>query len=491
MSAPLPRSADSLMQIRSITAWSIVAAEVVLALVIIAVEMNHGVFHWSSTLAAVGIAASSFYFRAHTDNEWVRNLAAALLMGQVMLLLAAFEGSGYVLDMHMVFFAGLGLVAGLCSIGAVASATVAVALHHVLLNVIYPMAVFPTGADFTRVIIHAVILLVEAGALSLLILQLERALATNAEALEAAEAARAKTEHLSAESEVANQRSRERNQTMERAIGEFSRVIDDTLQRTVREVNEMSAAVEQLTRNAEASQRQVEVASEGALTANDRMQGVAGSVGELASSTGEIAQQVQRTSASVSAVRTAGEESLGAMDALRAASEKIGNVIALIQAIAEQTNLLALNATIEAARAGEAGKGFAVVASEVKSLAVQTTRAIEEISQQILSVQNAASNSANAINAIVERVQGIDAYMASIAAAVEEQDSTTRGISETMQETAEGATQSSRALAEVMSQAAQVQSVAGALRQTASRVGEATNVVQREVASFIRLAREA
>ncbi|WP_369292641.1 methyl-accepting chemotaxis protein [Bradyrhizobium yuanmingense] len=71
------------------------------------------------------------------------------------------------------------------------------------------------------------------------------------------------------------------------------------------------------------------------------------------------------------------------MAGLAAAAERIGSVVQLIAAIAQQTNLLALNATIEAGRVGEAGKGFAIVAQEVKSLASQTAQATVEISGQI------------------------------------------------------------------------------------------------------------
>ena len=81
-------------------------------------------------------------------------------------------------------------------------------------------------------------------------------------------------------------------------------------------------------------------------------------------------------------------------------SQEIATVIKLINGIAEQTNLLALNATIEAARAGEAGKGFAVVASEVKELAQETARATEDISQRVEAIQADTAGAVEAISRI-------------------------------------------------------------------------------------------
>ena len=85
---------------------------------------------------------------------------------------------------------------------------------------------------------------------------------------------------------------------------------------------------------------------------------------------------------------------------LSSGASRIGDVVKLIRAIAEQTNLLALNATIEAARAGEAGRGFAVVASEVKTLASQTAKATEEIATQIGAIQGSTAQAVEAIRQI-------------------------------------------------------------------------------------------
>src|SRR5690606_38918239 len=99
-------------------------------------------------------------------------------------------------------------------------------------------------------------------------------------------------------------------------------------------------------------------------------------------------------------------------------ARKIGEVVDLITEIAEQTNLLALNATIEAARAGEAGKGFAVVASEVKALAQQTQRATGEIGSQIQAIQSSSTATAD----VLERIQ------ATIKQVAEEADKMTHAI---------------------------------------------------------------
>src|SRR5690606_13075857 len=99
-------------------------------------------------------------------------------------------------------------------------------------------------------------------------------------------------------------------------------------------------------------------------------------------------------------------------------AEEIGVVVKAITSIAEQTNLLALNATIEAARAGEAGKGFAVVASEVKDLARESARAAEDIAGRIAQNQVQTAEVVDAIEQISAVIAQIDDYQTTIAAAV-------------------------------------------------------------------------
>lgn len=105
----------------------------------------------------------------------------------------------------------------------------------------------------------------------------------------------------------------------------------------------------------------------------------------------------------------------------------------MITDIASQTNLVALNATIEAARAGEAGTGFAVVASKVKNLANQTSKAADEIGQQIGAMPSATQGAVSAIGEIKSIIDRLNSVASSIAAAVEEQGVATQEISRNVQ----------------------------------------------------------
>jgi len=165
---------------------------------------------------------------------------------------------------------------------------------------------------------------------------------------------------------------------------------------------------------------------------------IASATEELATSIQEIGRQLNGATQTAQKAKDMSTNSANALTRLVSASQQIGDVIGLIQQIAAQTNLLALNATIEAARAGEAGRGFAIVASEVKELAGQTAKATEEISAQIGAIQSGTAEAVDNISKVAAVMQDIDHITTAIASAVEEQGAATREISDNVQSAANG-----------------------------------------------------
>jgi methyl-accepting chemotaxis protein len=217
------------------------------------------------------------------------------------------------------------------------------------------------------------------------------------------------------------------------------------------------------------------------------VQTVAAATEQLAASVQEISRQVAQSARIAGKAVADARVSDATVQTLVAGSQKIGDVVTAIHDIAGKTNLLALNATIEAARAGEAGKGFAVVASEVKALANQTGRATEEISGQIVQIQEATQQTVATLRGITGTIGEINDIAAAIAAAVEQQSSTTQEIARNVQQAASGTQEVSHTIARVKQDATETGTAAnqvlGAARQLAHQAQSLTGEVDQFIAA--------
>jgi len=219
-----------------------------------------------------------------------------------------------------------------------------------------------------------------------------------------------------------------RQAAVEDLIARFRDASSGMIAEADRASDELGAVSAELTTAAGESRTRAASAREASTRASSNVQSVATAAEELAASIAEIAGQIARTSAMVGDAADNARGTNAKVAGLAATAGRIGEVVGLIEAIAEQTNLLALNATIEAARAGEAGRGFSVVASEVKSLAAQTSRATEEIARQVGAIQTETQEAVAAIRIIAAAMAEANGYTSAIAAAIEEQSAATNEI---------------------------------------------------------------
>jgi len=260
-------------------------------------------------------------------------------------------------------------------------------------------------------------------------------------------------------------------------LARFGADIEKTLSELATICNQMRSASGTLSTTADEASERTAGAVAASSDASVNMRDIASAADELAMSVNEIDRQVAQSSAVSSKAVSEAESTNAAVKELSEAAGRIGHVVSLITDIAEQTNLLALNATIEAARAGEAGRGFAIVASEVKALAGQTAKATEDIASQISGMQNATTRAIQAIGAIERTIRDIGEISSTIAAAVTEQGAATQEIARSVEmaarRTADTAAEVERvgeSTAATRTNAATVTSVAGDLGAVAARV---------------------
>lgn len=389
----------------------------------------------AAAMAAPGIALAAM---KPTDQATAFAIAIGLV-AQVSLIVFAMSGHPWQIDVHMYYFATLAMLAGFCDWRVLVAGAGVTAIHHLSFNFLIPAAVFPGGASFGRVVIHAVIVVIETAMLTWVVITLGKMMALSHAGQLAAEEARRKDIELAAVRAGDAARVARRASAVDGLSAEFEseiRAALASLDSAFKEVRHQAEALEGVAEQTRSSS--MEVLSRSGRTA-ENIQNVAASGEELAASISEIGRSAEKSSEIASRAVTGARETDRHVQDLSQAARSIGEVVDLIRSIAEQTNLLALNATIEAARAGEAGKGFAVVAAEVKTLANQTAKATEEIAAKVNEMQLATQGSVTSIRDITHTIDEMNDIASAIAAAVTQQSSATQEIAVNVQEAATGA----------------------------------------------------
>jgi methyl-accepting chemotaxis protein len=276
-----------------------------------------------------------------------------------------------------------------------------------------------------------------------------------------------------------------RQQAMEQHIARFESQMRETLDALGAASRQMGETSGNMSSISERTSGQVQEAVRASGTASSSVQSVAAASEELSSSINDISRQVSHAANIAQRAVAQARETDGTVQGLAQSAGRIGEVVELINSIAGQTNLLALNATIEAARAGEAGRGFSVVATEVKSLATQTAKATEEISQQISAVQKVAGEAMEAIKAIGGTIAEVSEVATAIAAAVEEQGAATQEITRNTQAAATGTQAVTDNIAGVSAGAKATGSAAHSVQTAAEALDQRTRQLQAQVNEFL------
>ena len=277
----------------------------------------------------------------------------------------------------------------------------------------------------------------------------------------------------------------QRTRAIEDLIAQFEEVSQRALGKVGDAAQEMESAahaLDQSSRSASETTAQVNASSG---RAAENVDTVAAAAEEMTGSIAEIAQQISRSTEIAQDAANRVEQTNGDVAALNDAANKIGDIVSLINDIAEQTNLLALNATIEAARAGEAGKGFAVVASEVKTLAEQTGKATSSISDQITGIQGATGKAVEAIGSIGEVISEMNNISAAIAAAMEEQRAAASEITRAAHDAASGARDVSQSIANVDAAASETGQCAAQVNAASTALNTESDGLKKAVADFL------
>ncbi len=384
-------------------------------------------------LALVALLAyPTWLWRTGATDSTARIAASMALVAIPAIMLFAFRGMAWQVDLHMAFFAALAITAVLCDWRAIIGATLVVAVHHLVLGMAVPDWVFLGGSSFARILLHAVILLGEAGALvfiSARVVALLDAIAQKDAVQRATEAAiTAEREQRMRELESASTalahglEGLSRGELHHRITGSmpsgyatiqayFNEAIESL--RTL--VEAVSGGAAQLDQNSSQIAHAAEDLAARSERTSARIDDASSAIGQidarLSKGNSTVRETVARADEAIDSVRRGRgvtDDAVHTMECVATSAKGIDDVIEGLDKIAFQTRVLAMNAAVEAGRAGEAGRGFAVVADLVGQLAMRSEEEAKRAREQLTATQDQVASAVTAIGQVDGALNGIE-----------------------------------------------------------------------------------
>lgn len=386
---------------------------------------------WLAVAAAVGLI---YLVRPHKAT--CRAAIGAGLCLMPALLVEQLSGHPWQDDAQMYFFAVLAVTAAMLDLGAVLAGAAAIALHPLVMDFARPGVAFPGAADLGRVAFHALIVAFEAGALAWLLRRAAQAIVQAEKA--GSETARLALERADEEAGAELRAAAERRETVHAMADELERSLTAIAEMLAHSAVELSASADALASFAGRAAAEAEEAAADAQATGAGLRTVAAASEEMMATVHEITRRMNESAGVVANAVGEVEATNAVVLELSDDAQRIGDAVQLIGRIAARTSLLALGVPLEAGDAGEAGNGFGAVASEVRMLAGQTAKAVEEIGIQVQRMQHATGHAVCAIGGIGATLEWTGEILAGIAAAAEQQSAATRGISLATREVAAG-----------------------------------------------------
>ena len=455
------------------------------------------------------------YFALQERYDIQAGIALAIMAAvQPALLVYMLQGHPWQMEAHMYFFVGLAGLTLLCDWRPLATAVVIIALHHLLLSYIAPEWVFIGSGDFARVMVHALAVGMVLAVLGPMMVYMGKLFARQEDARDASDASAAKAEKSAASAQAALEQVKaakeevefEREKRIEierRGMADARRdellTLAAAFESSVANiVQSVGSAADQLENAASSMHRFAHEAGEQSATAAREAEGASQSALRVSAGVTELSKSILGIAANAEQQAELGIAAKGASktgeEVIRALAEQTANIdafVGLIQGVASQTNMLALNATIESARAGEAGRGFGVVAAEVKALANKTHEATGEINQLVSGISSGAAEADQVIGKVSRAMSELFEAATNMRSAIDDQSSVASLIEQSAVDSAAGANQIAQRIGDVARSAGEAVQFSDEVQASATGLAKIAEGLQSATTDFLSRLRAA